>query len=257
MLFNRSFIKYLFPSLLLSCLFLTSCKDDEPVKTEFTGAKVAVGNGFAWSYVKTDEAGIPVTVGIQFDETALNNLPTGAHHGNEFKLQLPTDIDVPPYHHITFDWNEHGHDPEGVYDLPHFDCHFYFITEAERAAIDPADSTAVRKPLPTLNMPPQYLDSNEAVPGMGVHLIDLLSPEIAGTGTFTKTFMYGKYDGELIFLEPMLTLDYIKSKPGQSIPVRKPQQWMADGNYPSSYAVHYNASRKVYTIALEELNHIN
>ena len=251
-------LKTILPCLLLAAIFLTSCNDDDAtMKTEFTGAKVNVGNGQAWSYVKTDDAGKPITVGIQFDETALANLPSGDPHGLEFKLKMPTDMDVAPFDHITFDWNEHGHEPLGVYDLPHFDCHFYFTSEAERAVVNPADSVKINKPLPAENMPPQYLDTNEGVPNMGVHLIDLLSPEIAGTGIFTKTFIYGKYNGEITFLEPMLTLDYIKSKPGQSVAIRQPEKWMQEGYYPASYSVRYDVTEKIYTIALEGLAHFH
>lgn len=242
--------------LLATMMLLPSCKDDEEVlKTEFTGEKVAVGDGYAWSYVKTDESGTPVSVAVQFDEKALDNLPAGGHHNHMWTLAMPADIDVAPYDHIGFDWNSAGHEPPGVYDLPHFDFHFYFVSEAELAAVDVTDTTAVRSSLPAKYMPPMYLDTKEAVPNMGVHLIDLLSPEIAGTGTFTKTLIYGKYDGKITFIEPMITLDYIKSRPGESIPIRQPLEWMEAGHYPASYSVKFDAVKKVYTVAMEGLSH--
>jgi Domain of unknown function (DUF5602) len=235
----------------------TSCQeDDDPKpKTEFFGPEISVGDGKAMSYVKTDEAGEPIEAGLMFDEKALQNLPTGDPHGHEYLLKMPADIDVAPYTHITFDWNEHGHEPPGVYDLPHFDCHFYFITEAERGAIGPFDSTQFNKPLPAEYLPPMYLETPGGVPGMGAHVIDLLSPEIAGTGSFTKTFIYGKYDGELNFLEPMVTLDYLKSKRNESNPIRQPQKWQQDGYYPASYDLRYDASKKMYSIVLAGLAH--
>lgn len=254
--FLKFSLKTILPFLLLATLLFTSCKDDDDVKkTEFTGAKIAVGDGEAWSFVKTDDAGEPISIGLKFDEKALQNLPTGASHGHEFLLKLPADVAVAPYDHITFDWNEHGHEPPGVYDLPHFDCHFYFISENERSAIGPFDTVQFNKPLPAENLPPMYLETPGGVPGMGAHVIDLTSPEVAGTGIFTKTFIFGKYDGELTFLEPMITIDYLKGKPNEGNPIRQPQKWQQSGYYPTSYAIRYDAAKKEYTIALEGLQH--
>lgn len=240
--------------LLLSAFSITSCKDDDDVKkTEFFGKEISVGDGKAMSFVKTDDAGTPIEVGFMFDEKALQNLPTGDPHGHEFQLEMPTAVAVEPFNHITFDWNEHGHEPEGVYDLPHFDCHFYFMTEAQREAIGPFDTIQFNKLLPAENLPPQYLETPGGVPAMGAHVIDLLSPEIAGTGTFTKTFIFGKYDGKLNFLEPMVTLDYLKAKHNESNPIRQPQKWQQDGYYPTSYGIRYDASKKMYKIVMENL----
>ena len=44
-----------------------------------------------------------------------------------------------PYKFIELDWNPAGHEPAGVYTLPHFDYHFYKIGVAERDAIVPTD----------------------------------------------------------------------------------------------------------------------
>ncbi len=253
-------MKTILSGLLLAVAVLstfTACKDDDgsQPKTEFFGAEISVGDGKAMSFVKTDEAGEPIEVGFMFDEKALENLPTGDPHGHKYVLEMPEDIDVEPYQHITFDWNEHGHEPPGVYDLPHFDCHFYFLTDAEREAIGPFDSIQFNKPLPPQYLAPNYLETPGGVPNMGAHIIDLLSPEIAGTGVFTKTLIYGKYDGELIFIEPMITVDYFKKKKNESNPIRQPQKWQQDGYYPASYDIRYDASKKMYSVVLAGLGH--
>ena len=36
---------------------------------------------------------------------------------------------------VQFDWNPKGHEPEGVYTLPHFDFHFYTVSDAAVMAI--------------------------------------------------------------------------------------------------------------------------
>jgi hypothetical protein len=47
---------------------------------------------------------------------------------------------------------------------------------------------------------------------MGSHFVDITSPEFNG-GIFTQTFIFGSYESNVIFYEPMITLDYLLSKP--------------------------------------------
>ncbi len=48
------------------------------------------------------------------------------------------------------------------------------------------------------------------VPQMGAHWVDVTSPELNGS-TFAQTFIYGSYDGQVNFYEPMITLDFLKN----------------------------------------------
>ncbi|MEP6495442.1 MAG: hypothetical protein ABJF01_22335 [bacterium] len=41
------------------------------------------------------------------------------------------------FDHVVLDWNPAGHEPEHVYTLPHFDFHFYSVSEAEQMKIMP------------------------------------------------------------------------------------------------------------------------
>jgi hypothetical protein len=45
---------------------------------------------------------------------------------------------------------------------------------------------------------------------MGNHLLDSQSPELKDSLPFATTFIYGAYEGELIFWEPMITLDFLQ-----------------------------------------------
>lgn len=246
---------------ILICTFLlaatTSCDHvgDVPPKylKEYYGDKVAIGDGHAWSYIQTNKFGTPMAVGLQFDETALNNLPTGSPHGDEFVLPLPKKASVPPFDHITLDWNEMGHEPPGVYDLPHFDMHFYFIDMDARNAITPDKEDEFNKPLAPEFLPPDYLETPGGVPRMGAHIIDLLSPEIAGTGTFTHTFIFGKFDGEMNFLEPMVTREHLLNKTMVDKEIRQPTSWQQPGWYPQRYTITFDEETKVYTVLLKDL----
>ena len=243
--------------LFFALLFAIGCnKDIDPIielPTEYEGPQVTIGDGQAWTYVTTDDNQVPTSIGVQFDGTCLDNLPTEGFLPTEFTLQLPTEINVPPFDHVTMDWNAHGHPPMMVYDLPHFDFHFYFMSEDERDQISPFDTVQFATPLAPENLAPLYLQTPDGVPRMGAHIIDLMSPEIAGSGTFTHTFIYGKYNGELNFLEPMVTKAYLDSQVDLVKEIRQPQKWMESGYYPLNYEIKYDESNDVYSMQLVDL----
>ena len=67
------------------------------------------------------------------------------------------------------------------------------------------------------------------VPLMGVHWIDVRSPELQGMfgkpeayKPFTTTFLYGSWEGRFIFAEPMITRAYILSKKAATEPAVPP-----------------------------------
>ncbi|WP_235297817.1 DUF5602 domain-containing protein [Portibacter marinus] len=237
-------------------LTLSCTKNEDPIvelPTEYEGQKVAIGDGFAWSYVKTDANQTPTSIGIRFDGAVMDDLPTEGLLPTEFTLALPSEISVAPYDHITMDWNAHGHPPMMVYDLPHFDFHFYFMNEAERDQITPFDSVEFNKPLAPENLAPLYAETPGGVPRMGAHIIDVTSPEIAGTGKFTHTFLYGKYNGELNFLEPMVTKEFLDSKEHVEKEIRQPEKWMEEGFYPNAYRIHYDSNEDLHSLTLMNL----
>ncbi|AUN97741.1 hypothetical protein C0V70_06370 [Bacteriovorax stolpii] len=216
----------------------------------YWGEKVNVGEGYARSYIVKGHDKEVKEIGIAISEEGLNGLPDEM---KEYTLPMPANTEVYPYKHITFDWNPHGHEPMGVYDKPHFDIHFYFITEEERHAISCMDEDTI----PCLMQPDaDYLVSDYAptpagVPMMGWHWVDLLSPEFNG-GIFTRTFIYGYYGGETIFIEPMVTIDYLLSKEESTLPIRQPAKFPYDGYYPKNYQVKYDDCMKMYKVVLKD-----
>lgn len=218
----------------------------------YWGDKVDVGSGYARSYIKMSHDGSELReIGISMSEESLTNLPDEM---KEFTLPMPKDVEVNPYKHITLDWNPHGHEPMGVYDKPHFDFHFYFISEEDRHAIRCMDEDTV----PCM-MAPQadYLVSDYAptpagVPMMGWHWVDLLSPEFNG-GIFTRTMIYGYYGGNTIFIEPMVTVEYLQSKEESLLPIRQPKKFpYNNAYYPSAYQVSFDEKYKEHKIILED-----
>jgi hypothetical protein len=257
------------------------------------GTSVEVGQGFARTYVVTDQkTGAPIEVGVALDERALDGLPApnpamhNAHQapgGHEhvdnhvYLLSLPVR-GVEPYEFVELDWNPGGHEPPGVYDVPHFDFHFWTASQAERAAVDPTSDPQYQRKAdalpPEAQRPPLYVVAAPpgapapGVPLMGVHWVDVRSPELQQAfgkpeayRPFTATFLYGSWNGRYTFLEPMITRAHILAKKAatdpavrdQVIPIPTPAQVGQPGYYPSAYRIAWDARAKEYRIALVQL----
>lgn len=258
------------------------------------GTPQKLGNGQVRTYVVLDEKanGAPVEVGVALSEDAMNGLPEsmpmssdhekGGHHANMFVYLLDMPAQNPTgYQFVQFDWNPAGHEPDDIYTIPHFDFHFYTVPVSVRNAILPTDPQFAQKAaaLPAAEFrPPYFLDAATlaggvpaaaaTVPQMGLHWLDVRSPELqkaAGNpdawAPFTKTFIYGSWDGEFIFLEPMITRDYILAKRtatdpsvrDEIIPISAPARYAKAGYYPDAYRITYDAQAKEYRIALTHL----
>ena len=251
------------------------------------GPAVAIGNGRARTYVLRDEqTGKPRELGVALDETALDSLPSAGtgHHGagpmvHSFILAMPNGNET-PFKFLELNWNPAGHEPEGVYkDFPHFDFHFYTISQAQRDQIVPTnpafESNANNVPtgdyVPEFNVPlgpPGASPAQVAVPMMGVHWLDVRSPELQrmlgkpnAYKPFTATFIYGSWNGELTFWEPMITRAFILDKKvaadsavrDQMIPIAMPAKYKVPGYYPNAYRITWDAATKEYRIALTNL----
>src|SRR5690606_13576313 len=121
----------------------------------------------------------------------------------------------------------------------------------ERNAIDPADPQWARKGdhLPGAGyLPAGWADTGTllgaapaatAIPRMGLHWLDPASPELNGQ-PFTTTFLYGSWDGAVIFVEPMVTLAFLESRPAYTGPVAVAQRYAVPGYHPASYRVYWD-----------------
>ena len=213
--------------------------------TEIDGPSVTVAGGSAHTYVMKSDTGV-TSVGIALDDAALAALPdTDAM----WELPLPSSAAVAPWDHAELNWNAHGHPPLDIYGLPHFDFHFYTITPSAQMAIAGGPDMT---PVSAQYIPTDYQSQVMAVPMMGVHWADTLAAEYHGH-TFDRTLIYGFYNGNMVFIEPMVTLDYLKSHPNASAPVKQSAAVQAPGRYPASYSVRYDAASKTTRIALDSL----
>lgn len=260
-------------ALVFTALFLFSCQKDispkqkveelqlagkanndkQTYKTKtFYGPAVPLGQGVGRAWITVNAERVPISLGVNLSAKALLNQGS---EGVEYVFQLPKQVAIPPYDHIDLGWNPVGHEPDGVYSVPHFDLHFYMISSAQQATIPFLAPPAFDVQLPPQYTPPAYFQTPGLVPNMGAHIIDLQAPEFTG-GTFTKTFIYGSYAGKLTFLEPMFTVKYLASLIGATAvptPIRQPQAFQRAGYYPASYTISYDSSPEKFTFSLDNL----
>jgi hypothetical protein len=263
----------------IAALAITGCSDDttSPVSARVSyGTAQPLGQGTVSTFITRDDSGKPATLGIALSEAALQGLPTmpmpGMPSAAMLILDLPPNAAATGFDHVMLDWNPMGHEPEHVYTEPHFDFHFYQISSQEREAIVPSNPAfaAMSGAFPSAEYVPTGYQAASAlagipaaaaaVPLMGMHWLDVSSPELqpppAGK-TFTTTFLYGTYDGKVIFLEPMITKAYIESiktkAEGVTLPIGVAARVAKPGTYPTAYSIKYDATTRQYRIILEGL----
>ena len=241
--------------------------------------RASIGDGYFQTYSKVFYSGKPKTIGVKFPKSTLDNLPM--HPLNDAKscydLDANNEVDadlectgghsrtlyfnstLTPFSSITVNWEPHGHVPSGIYDSPHFDFHFYMYPEIERQKILPGPCPGVMncaqqqkaiEPVPAQYIPPNYINTELAFARMGNHYVDETSPELNGE-EFTHTFILGSYDSKVTFFEPMLSRNYLLTKPRTCIPIKQPLAFEISGYYPTKYCMRYNQNNEMYKISLE------
>ncbi|HVF84962.1 MAG TPA: DUF5602 domain-containing protein [Abditibacteriaceae bacterium] len=217
-----------------------------------------MGNGTVRSWARLGKNGRATAVGITFSETALTGLPKGVkgdlrRSSFEYLLQVPPQARALRINHISFDWEPFGHEPRGIYDVAHFDLHFYNVSVQDRNKImgrGMAPQKMYKKPAAQF-VPARYiLAPGTGVPRMGAHWMNTAAPELRGR-KFTHTFVYGSYDGRFTFLEPMFAKSFLDTKPKLQMPIALPKAVSQHGFYPTRYSVSHDPLRHEYSIALE------
>lgn len=227
--------------MILCCVgaaLFTSCKKNhhgiDPV--ELKGPELEFQHGKAWTLVKVEQDGKPVSASIVINKEAMESLSVGGsghQHTNSASLAFNSNVTKLPYKHVLLDWNPAGHEPMPIYTIPHFDFHYYTQSEAERISIPLFEADSLRfKNFPANHFfPATYFPVPGGVPQMGAHWVDATSPELNGQ-IFTQTFIYGSYDGKVTFWEPMITKDFIDANPFFERAIPQPQKFQVSGYYP-------------------------
>lgn len=210
------------------------------------GGTVPLGNGTLTTFLDLDANGHPSAIGATFTAGILTGLPAA---DSFLTVTLPTSAAGTVFKHAYFDYVPHGHAPAGVYDTAHFDFHFYFITDAQRAAIAGGLDTV---PVAANKIPTNYKKTGEVFGGMGVHWADSTNAEFTGgTAAFTKSFVYGYHEGAFEFYDIMISKDYLATHPAVSDSIRQPAVFPAAGYYPTQWTLSYDAGTQTFRLALE------
>ena len=248
------------------------------------GGYTDVGSGRISTYAEMEARGGPKAIGVSFSSAFMNappashsdqrrctdrnkdgvvDRPTECNMWHEWAVPLPSDMagrpDV-PFKWALINWNPVGHIPPGVYDMPHFDVHFYLEPIESVFAIEPGpcgpefvrcDQFALaKKPIPGNYIHSDYKDVDAVAPAMGNHLIDLTSPEFKGQ-RFTRSWIFGVYDGRVTFYEEMVSLGYLLRRPNACTPIKSPRAVALRGYYPTVSCVRHDPATDAYTVSME------
>jgi hypothetical protein len=145
-------------------------------------------------------------------------------------------------------WHPTGHEPDHVYTLPHFDVHFYTITEKVRGGIVPSSPLGKVMPAKAI-LPPGGILAPGYVPGMGMHDILGSAPEF-NKGKFTVSPIIGYWNGELAFFEVMFTKAWILKNQDKTGAYPQPASVHQHGLYPTRYSVHYDKATDAYQVSV-------
>lgn len=268
----------------ITALVLAGCSAAGGGGARTLGWKAELGRGTVSSYAELEPDGAPRAVGIVLSAGALDGLPASGSDGHhcfdrnadgrldpatECVHQFETVIPLPdavtrrtdiPFRWVLLNWNPNGHIPPGVYDRPHFDVHFVMEPIEKIFALQSGPCgpelmrcdqfETARRPVPPNHMHADFKDVQGVVPAMGNHLVDLSAPEFKGQ-PFTRTWIYGVYDGRVTFYEEMVTREYLLSRPNACVPIKTPPAVARAGFYPTVSCLRHDDRSGEHTISIE------
>ncbi|SDB50507.1 hypothetical protein SAMN03097699_1768 [Flavobacteriaceae bacterium MAR_2010_188] len=226
----------------------------------FKGPVVEYGSGKARSWISINGEGYPVEIGIELTQSVFEDLSlVNIGHVESTVLPLHQKAkELTPFEHLGLNYQPEGHGP--VFWAEHIDFHFYTITNEERMLIPPYDSSdpanvAAFNYFPDRSkMPLNYM----TFPGpggvyamMGKHWV----PQDWQTGynPFTHVMILGTYEQKNVFIEPMVTVDYLLSGGEFSGNYSQPQTFEEPGNnYPTKYNIYHDGKKGNIYITLSE-----
>lgn len=238
-------------------LFLAACAPKEAAIVEVAGECVDAYQAqvCTWATMKGDSV---IDVGADIPVATLANAPE--HTDMVWPPALLADVRLPEaaraqsgFSHLTVLWESMGH-PPGPFLTPHFDFHFYTVSQEERNAIDCADlskpaALAQGYVLPDFALPPPMVELTKqetlvglCVPQMGMHSLEGLLME--GTDPFRGTMVLGYYKAGLIFIEPMISKAMLMEKASFELPI--PTVPGATAPYARAFRADYNAEKDTY-----------
>jgi hypothetical protein len=220
------------------------------------GESSEFGEGSVSSYVRLDRDGNVESYGLKMTGPALNGLSEDPEAERQSHLHMPEGVAGVPVEHVDIHFLPFGHPggPGNTYwAVPHFDFHF-FLKDAETSATY-TDPSLAFNPLADAYVPESYILAPDSfVPGEGVHWVNPAEFE----GPYTTNFIYGSYDSEMTFLEPMEDLSYLKDMREGNVgdftgAIGSARSYQKAGLYPQEYSISYDAEEDAFYIELQNL----
>lgn len=210
------------------------------------GTRQNVSGQNVTSWAREGADGSLLAVGVTVPLAVFANPPAkpgAGPHGAIAVLNFPKRVQQTSYfNHLEMHWNPNGHEPACCWGVPHFDLHFFGIPEKSVRAIgdkDPAPPTAAQIPVGYI-----YPGAKESVPQMGVHAV---LPENVTPGHVMKADMLaGFWNGEMHFIEPMITRKVFLQKKSFTLPVPRPQELKRRTLYPTRFIARYDGKARAY-----------
>lgn len=216
----------------------------------FYGPQVHLGNGKARSFVVMDKSGKPLELGVEMTAGAMQGLPEDEHDFEAATFRLPLHYkaeQATAFDHVDINWNVQGHEPPGVFTIPHFDFHFYMITQGQQMAIPPYSVNPAgfdNLPAPA-SWPIAYVPTPGGVPQMGKHWVST-----SFTPPFSHTMIYGSYAGQFIFVEPMITRQFLLAGTRVDVPYSPLRGFPVAGKwYPQTYHIYKEGGKHYVTLS--------
>lgn len=217
------------------------------------GKELILGNGYVHSWISLDKFDVPIEIGIEMTPQAIENLPEDSDFKKPFQIPLPEVAQLTtPFDHIGLNWSpENFSDIKGL-DKAHFGIHFYMISEDERNEI-PAWSleseAQFTKYPPKFYMPVDYIPLEKqvgSVEKVGKHWMEA-NP--FNESPFEHIMSLGTYNGQFIFISPLVSIDYLKSALKTNNSFSQPRYYPTNKLYPKEYNIYVN-NKGNYCISL-------
>jgi len=179
----------------------------------FYGDEVVVGNGIVNSWLILNEFGRPLEIGIEMTPQVLENLPVDADFKEQAVIPLPKyAAETTAFDHIRVIWNPESFSTIEGFNNPHFSIYFFMLPEDKRMDIpewsEETDAKFSNYP-PKNHMPFDYAPIEKGSGSFATIGRHWLSNNNKTLNDHTLTF--GTYDGSFIFINPVVTLDFLKS----------------------------------------------
>ncbi|MBA2330342.1 MAG: DUF5602 domain-containing protein [Flavisolibacter sp.] len=238
--------------------FLISKKQPEEKTNTFYGPQVKVGAGHVRSFIIINHNGEPVELGVEMTRSSMEDLPEAPHeamieHPFTYWLPLhPKAKQFTPYQHIELNWQPIGH-PPFFFAPPHFDIHFYTISKDVQMSIPqptPSNIHLFGPPSPGY-LPEDYIIPGAPIAQMGRHWLDRTSPVLSPPFIFQHVMIYGTFDGKVVFLEPMVTRNFLLSNTETHVPIKQPAIYDPNQNYyPTMYNIYSEGNKEKIYVSL-------